>query len=484
MRKPITGVAALALAVLGLGLVQVMADDVIRVVVEGQETARLSGALNGLRVIGGKLVGQTSGGKAVIETTRTVESLGESSIAVGVNKVESEVPKAFDKADRLIVSYQGAAPGQQEIEQKGFKFVNRHDYETGSFIVVQAPNGVTAETLASLASDPEVKHIELDQVVRIPPLPHGVRAPEKAIEPEARRVPNDPLYPQLWGMKNINAQRAWNRVNKTCVIVADIDTGADFTHEDLRDNLIPGFNFINNTPDATDDQGHGTHTAGTIAAVGNNTIGVAGVCWRVRVMPLKFLDASGSGYLSNAIRAIDYARQKGARVTSNSWGGGGFSHEMFDAITRANQAGVLFVAASGNSHLDTDVTQFYPACYSIPNIISVAAIDGDEHLAYFSNYGKYSVHIGAPGQFILSTLPKTGPLSHPSGYGVLSGTSMATPHVSGATALITGLLFHTHDDATRLKRLVLEHARKIDSLQGKCATNGTLDAKFIEFMLR
>lgn len=269
---------------------------------------------------------------------------------------------------------------------------------------------------------------------------------------------NDPRLGELYGLQNIDAPTAWElSTGSANTVVAIIDSGVDYSHLDLAGNMwrntaeiagngidddndgyiddIYGINAITNSGNPMDDNRHGTHVAGTIGAVGNNGVGVAGVNWNVKMMALKFLDANGSGTTADAIKAINYMvamknRGVNIRAANNSWGGGGFSQGLFDAISSANQAGILFVAAAGNAGRDNDILPSYPAGYNLPNVISVAAIDANNQLADFSNFGVETVDIGAPGVSILSTLPGNG-------YGQLSGTSMATPHVTGAIALLS-----------------------------------------------
>src|SRR5262249_21728522 len=200
-----------------------------------------------------------------------------------------------------------------------------------------------------------------------------------------------------------------------------------------------GFNAINNTCNPLDDNNHGTHTSGTIGATGNNGSGVVGVNWNTRIMGLKFLSASGSGNTADAIECIDFAIQAkqafasaggaNVRILSNSWGGGGFSQALLDAINRANSNNMLFVAAAGNNNSNNDTTAFFPANYDAPNVVSVAATDNRDAKSSFSNFGATTVDLGAPGTNILSTVRNGG-------FSVFSGTSMATPHVSGAAALV------------------------------------------------
>ena len=289
----------------------------------------------------------------------------------------------------------------------------------------------------------------------------GILYAQPNYQQHAFRTPSDPYFSDLWGMDNtdnvdIDAPEAWEAgVGGPAVTVAVIDTGVDYKHEDLAANMwrnpgeIPGngidddgngyvddvygYDFCNGDADPLDDHDHGTHCAGTIGAVGDNGIGVAGVCWNVRIMALKFLDADGYGSTADAIGCIEYAVQQGARVLSNSWGGGEYEQALKDAIDAAGAAGVLFVAAAGNEYgNNNDTYPAYPASYESDNILSVMSVDEYGSMSYFSNFGATSVDLGAPGSDILSC--KRG-----GGYQYMSGTSMATPHVSGACALLLSL---------------------------------------------
>jgi subtilisin family serine protease len=232
------------------------------------------------------------------------------------------------------------------------------------------------------------------------------------------------------------------------------------------DDLV-GWDFANDDNDPLDDQGHGTHVSGTIGATGNNHVGVVGVNWRTQIMGLKFLSEGGAGTTADAISAIQYATQQGAQLTSNSWGGGGFSAGLQNAISASAEADMLFVAAAGNDGLDSDFTPSYPASYQLGNIIAVAATDHQDQLASFSNFGASSVDLGAPGVSVLSTTPNNS-------YSTFNGTSMATPHVSGTVALAWGV----RPEATyqEVRAAVLEGVDTVSSLGGTVATGGRINA--------
>ncbi len=248
------------------------------------------------------------------------------------------------------------------------------------------------------------------------------------------QVPNDPLYKSLWAMQDIHAEQAWDKTTGSKnLIVADIDTGIDSTHPDIKDNLVPGWSFVTNTRDTTDDNGHGSHTAGTIAAIGNNGIGVTGVAWGVKIMPIKFLDSNGSGTTDAAVKALVYAADHGAKISSNSWGCECTSAATDDAVKYEHDKGMVVVVAAGNSH--KDALDFSPA--SSDGAITVAATDQTNNYASFSNFGS-KIDIAAPGVGILSLKAAKGNLcpSVSIRYCDLSGTSMATPHVTGLAALL------------------------------------------------
>ncbi|UCE04118.1 MAG: S8 family serine peptidase, partial [Candidatus Latescibacterota bacterium] len=277
----------------------------------------------------------------------------------------------------------------------------------------------------------------------------------------ASALPDDPRFESLWAMQNANdadidADEAWDtQTGARDVLIAIIDTGVDYTHEDLAANMwrnpgesgegresngvdddgngfvddVFGWDFVSDDNDPIDDNAHGSHVAGTVAAVGNNGVGVAGVNWRASVMALKFLDRNGSGSTADAIDAMTYAVENGAHILNNSWGGGGFSQALLEAIELVRDRNALFVAAAGNEGRDNDMQPSYPASYDVENVVAVAASDRNDQLATFSNFGATSVDLAAPGVGILSTTPGNA-------YRSFDGTSMATPHVSGVAGLI------------------------------------------------
>ncbi len=348
-----------------------------------------------------------------------------------------------------------------------------------------APGLSVASALARLRGNPHVEYAEPNYLV------------------QALLAPNDPRYPELYGLNNtgqtggtpgadIDAERAWNvSTGSPSVLVAVIDTGIDYNHPDLAANIwtnpgeipgngidddgngfiddVHGWDFVNNDNDPFDDNGHGTHCAGTIGAVGDNGIGVAGVNWDVSLMAIKFLSAGGSGSTAGAVASIDYGTMMGVDIMSNSWGGGGFSQTLLDAITNAAAGDIVFVAAAGNSNSNNDVSPHYPSNYNVPNVIAVAATDHNDGKASFSSFGATTVDLGAPGVNILSTLPGNS-------YGLLSGTSMATPHVAGAAALLRAIAPNV--SAVDVRQLLMGFADPVPSMAGITVSGGRLNAFF------
>lgn len=340
-----------------------------------------------------------------------------------------------------------------------------------------------ASTIAYLRMMPQVQYAEPDYVVH------------------RTVIPNDPSFGSLWGMHNtgqsggkvdadIDGPEAWDTyTGDPNFVIADIDTGVDYNHPDLSANAwvnpgevagngidddgngfiddTRGWDFVNNDNNPIDDNNHGTHTAGTIGAVGNNGVGVVGVNWRCKIMALKFLSASGSGSTSGAISCVNYARTMGVKISNNSWGGGGFSQALFDAINASKSVGHLFVAAAGNSNVNTDSSPHFPSSYNLDNIISVASIDRLDNRSSFSNYGAVSVDLGAPGSSILSTTRNNT-------YSTFNGTSMATPHVVGVVALV----YARNPSWTyqQVRNQVFNTVRPTSAMNGITVTGGVVNA--------
>jgi len=342
---------------------------------------------------------------------------------------------------------------------------------------VQLPAGMTVEQgIAAYQVNPDVAFAEPNYIYRI------------------NAVPNDPMYSQLWGMEKISAPAAWNiTTGSNTVVVADIDTGVDYTHPDLAANMwtnpgeIPGndiddddngyvddvygIDTVNDDSDPMDDEGHGTHTSGTIGAVGNNKVGVVGVNWSVKIMALKFLDEEGFGETADAIECFEYVQTMKSRginihATNNSWSGGGFSQALMEAIDSCGYLGIVNVCSAGNNEFDNDILPTFPASYPSDSIIAVAASDADDARAYFSNWGADSVDLAAPGLSILSTLPGGQ-------YGIASGTSMAAPHVTGAVALLCAL--HSELTAEQVKEQILRSVDPVQWTNTPTVTNGRLN---------
>lgn len=347
-------------------------------------------------------------------------------------------------------------------------------------------------TVAQYLALPEVEYAEPNMEIELD-------AVEAALPPIH---PSDPRFEDQWALANsgqrggkqgadISALHAWlTTTGSDKVVVAVLDSGVDYTHEDLAPNMWKrpanidayqddqlgtiddedGFNAIDNSSDPMDENGHGTHCAGIIGAEGGNNIGITGVNWKVRIMPLKFMNAGGFGTTKDAIEAINYVidRKKAGvnvRVISASWGSTQRSRALGEVIQKAIENDILFVAAAGNSSVNNDRQPHFPSSY--PNVLAVAALDRHDQLAKFSNYGVKSVAIAAPGVDILSTWLGNA-------YEEKSGTSMATPVVSGVAALIVAE--NPRISVDQLKKRLLASADPIVALKGKVATGGRVNA--------
>jgi len=390
-------------------------------------------------------------------------------------------------ADGLIVKFRPTTNQTSQIHAlstSGLQSVESFELVPG-LIHVRAVAGETLQgTLSSILTNPNVEYAEPNYYVT------------------ALGIPNDPDFSKQYGLQNngqtggsvaadISIVDSWDMQTGKDVIIAVVDTGVEYTHEDLATNIwtnsgeIPangidddnngfiddvyGWDFSNNDNDPLDDMGHGTHVAGIIAATTNNGIGISGINWNAKIMSLKFIDGAGIGTTTNAIKAINYAVAMGAKVSNNSWGGGAFTQGLYETLVAANQAGHLFVAASGNNSLNSDDPSnslHYPSSYTLENVISVAATDEFDRLGSFSNYGAVSVDLAAPGRQILSLWLNNSYIS-------LDGTSMAAPFVAGAA----GLLLSTLPNLTipQLRSALLDNVDPLASLNGLTVTGGRLN---------
>jgi subtilisin family serine protease len=409
---------------------------------------------------------------------------------------------------------------------------------------MEIPGPLTSRAVKNILSNMAVPgaavHKEFDRIVpgltlvKLPPqatVADGLfgfsRSPDILyVEPNYKRwqcvIPNDPNFPNLWALNNtgqtdgtedadIDAPEAWDiHTGDPNIIVAVIDTGVDYNHPDLTDNMWVNETELNGDPNDDDDgngyiddvygydfggadgnvpnewdndpmdfYGHGTHVAGIIGAVGDNHEGVTGVCWNVSIMPLKFYsDDGGGGYISDEIAAIEYALAMGAKVINASFGGYEYSQAEHDAIEAADANGILFVAAAGNEGFNTDIFPVYPACYELDNIISVMATNHNDNKSYYSNFGATSVDIAAPGgEWFFFDPPTTGILSTipDGGYDYAQGTSMASPYVAGAAALIWSKdpnMKHTEVKENLTHPVTVD---RIPALQELCISGGRLN---------
>ncbi|NCN28132.1 S8 family serine peptidase [bacterium] len=330
------------------------------------------------------------------------------------------------------------------------------------FIRITAPQSDSdKKDLANLEQNPNFEYVEKNYSLKL----IDNKIPHHAVP----RV-NTPQ----WALEKIEAEKAWQHgTGSIDVIVAVVDTGIDFEHYELvgrlwsgknaRGETIHGYNAISNDNQARDDHGHGTHVAGVIGANPANNNGIKGLNWKLRLMGIKFLNKEGSGSTASAIKGLEWAVKNGAQILNNSWGGGAYSRALNDTIRWIEEQGVLFVAAAGNEKQNLDSTPSYPASYGYKNMIVVAALDEKNRLASFSNYGKKSVDIAAPGSNILSTVLNNK-------FDSWSGTSMAAPHVSGVLALLKAK--YPSDDYSDLKGRLIKGVTYEAPLKRKVANNG------------
>ena len=483
MKKQIHHILVVICAVLFLWCPAVFADKFrLRAKCLGEK--RLSPELTLCRNAKSHYMGMCRDGRAVYEVPDAHQQKMRT-MAAGVEPEELEIE---ERSIRLLISYSDEDHKPTSDTLKAARLQMIQDYEHGSFLIVEPMGDVTSATVDALMSDDAVAYVAPDYIMSIP----KIEASEQVRPAAEDSVANDPFLNKLWGMTNSGAAKAWPQIHDSeKVIVAVIDTGVDYTHPDLKDNMWSrsgkhGYDFYENDTDPLDQQNHGTHCAGTIGGVGNNGVGVTGVNWKVQIMAMRFLGPDGSGATSDAVKCIDWAVENGAHILSNSWGGPDTSPELAEAVARAERTGVLFVAAAGNTGgggNNNDQRPSYPSSLKSLNVIAVGAIDVNDARGSFSHYGKQSVDIGAPGVDILSTVRNNQ-------YDTYSGTSMATPHVAGAAALVWAKTFsspaQTTAQMTKVRDLIMENARPVAALKdfwGQAAPakvpGGVLDISFL-----
>ncbi len=440
----------------------------------------------------------------------------------GHDSDETREEGALEDAEVIVRFRPGTSRATIERITSGLndRLLDRFEFINGQAVIADE-DGLAPETVADeYRGLPEVEYAEPNFVIELDPTEDDADFAAAAREgggdddeddpPVVRHPgdggmqPNDPLFNEQWSLLNtgqragtsgadVCATRAWTKTKGSRkIVVAVIDTGVDYNHQDLNRNiwtrpasLAPysdedlgdfddrhGFDAADNDGDPMDDNGHGTHCAGIIGAEGDNSDGIAGVNWEVEIMPLKFLGRSGNGTTKDAIECINYvvARKKAGvnvRIISASWGSTARSRALGDAIKRAGDEGILFIAAAGNSSTNNDARPHYPSNYDLPNVLSVAALTRQDLLARFSNYGVKTVHIAAPGAEIMSTWPANQYEEH-------SGTSMATPVVSGVAALI--LSVNPDLSMTDLRKRLLDTVDKLPALDGKVSSGGRVNA--------
>ena len=398
---------------------------------------------------------------------------------VAAGLLTGEVATAKERTVRpheggIIVRYDASATARDRLAARrdaGVRRVRTLRFGDGLYELVSSTDAAGRASRA-LESRADVVFAEPNDVVRV------------------ARTPNDARFSELDGMRAIRAPLAWDAATGAGATVAVADTGVTLSHPDLADNAFvnasesgdgkesngvddddngfvddySGWDFYYDINDASDNEAHGTHVAGTIAARGDNGIGVAGVSWRANIMPLAFLGPDGSGASTAAAEALDYAGKMGADVVNGSFASTSYNQLIRDVIEAHPET--LYVFAAGNESSNVNVEPRYPCAYDLPNIVCVAAVDDGGALAGFSNYGNRRVHLGAPGVSVLSTVPGAD-------YASADGTSMAAPHVSGAATLLAGQF--PWANATRLRAALIDTVARTEALRGRVSSNGQLD---------
>ena len=419
-----------------------------------------------------------------------------SGVAAGAAPEEAALPAAFQTgtrvADEMLITFDpDTGPAEQEelLAARGIRILHRFETINAVQAVVEGPATTLAAATRTLGQEETVVQVSPNRIFRL------------------LQAPDDPNLSRQYHHDRISSSRAWDiTTGSPEITVAIIDTGVIYDHPDLEENYwtnpgesgrdargrdkrsngvdddgngyiddFRGWDFADKDNDPYDSHGHGTHCAGSIGARGDNGVGISGVNWRVSLVGLKFIGSSGEGQEADAIRAIEYAIKMGFDITSNSWGGdpdpkASGPDLLQKVIAEAGRRGQLFIAAAGNDGRNTDRKPTLPASYDLDNIISVAASDSRDRLASFSNYGRTTVDLMAPGAAVYSTT-RASLLRGP--YGSMSGTSMAAPLVAGAAALVKAR--YPDADAAELKERLLRSVDRVPAAAGKVSTGGRLN---------
>lgn len=442
----------------------------------------------------------------------SVSSNEGGSTKINTQAILAQAAQGNYKEGEILVKFKSGvvtASSQQVHKAAGSSVMRKYDIVSNLELVKLSKGMSVQEAIQSYMADPSVEYAE----------------PNYALC--ASKVPNDTYFRNQWALYNdgtyaggtsgadIKAPLAWDiTTGNNNIVVAVLDTGIDYTHDDLSNNIwqnpgeancfnnydddgngyiddCKGWNFVHNTNNPMDDEGHGTHVAGIIGAEGNNLNGISGLMWNVKLMPLKIFavnrpETGGciGGYVSDEIAAIQYivnavGRGSNVKVINASYRQYAFCNAELEAVRLADGMGIMFVAAAGNETINNDITPAYPASYNLPNIISVAATDQDDRRVSFSNYGPNTVHVAAPGVYTFSTVPYS---FNQSGYGVLeymAGTSMAAPHVAGLAGLLSSYydgVNNTYFTVPQIKATILRYVDILPTLDGWISTRGRINA--------
>src|SRR3954453_8192700 len=398
-------------------------------------------------------------------------------IAAAVAALAAPSVAAADEG-QIIVKYAAGADAQERADARADADVVAAAALplAGTQVVAPEPGTSVADAVADPERSPDVAYAEPDQPRTATAAPDDADfAWQWSLQNTGaifNRRSTRPSYTGIAG-DDIDVLAAWDQgLTESDVTVGVVDSGVDLAHPDLKANLVSGgHDYVDGDNTPSDQNGHGTHVAGIIGAVGNNGIGVAGIDWKASILPVRVLNKDGSGSVSSVVNGYNYAAGHGAKIVNVSLGGDSPSQTEYDALRNASNT--LFVVAAGNDAANVDTTDSYPCAYDLPNVLCVAATDADDNLAYFSDYGAQSVDLAAPGVDILSTYPTALSADPRFPYKWLSGTSMATPEVTGAAALV---LSQTPAlTPWQLREKLMDSVHKVSALEGKVASGGRLD---------